>query len=319
MVQDAPGLGVRMDRKHVAVLMGGFSSERPVSLSSGGACADALEAEGYRVTRVDVGRDVAAVLAELRPDVAFNALHGPYGEDGTIQGVLEYLQIPYTHSGVLASALAMDKGQAKIVAKAAGIPVAEARIMDRFEIGSQHPIAPPYVVKPVREGSSFGVVIVKEDQSHPPQVLSSSEWRYDDRVMVERYVYGRELTCGVMGDVALGVTEVVPLGHGFYDYDAKYAAGGSKHVIPAEISPNIYQEIQRLALEAHKAIGCRGVSRSDFRFDDRFSEEGEVIWLEINTQPGMTPTSLVPEMAAHAGYSFGEFLRWMVEDASCSR
>lgn len=308
-----------MDRKHVAVLMGGFSSERPVSLSSGGACADALEAEGYRVTRVDVGRDVAAVLAELRPDVAFNALHGPYGEDGTIQGILEYLQIPYTHSGVLASALAMDKGQAKIVAKAAGIPVAEARIMDRFEIGSQHPIAPPYVVKPVREGSSFGVVIVKEDQSHPPQVLSSSEWHYDDRVMVERYVYGRELTCGVMGDVALGVTEVVPLGHGFYDYDAKYAAGGSKHVIPAEISPNIYQEIQRLALEAHKAIGCRGVSRSDFRFDDRFSEEGEVIWLEINTQPGMTPTSLVPEMAAHAGHSFGEFLRWMVEDASCSR
>lgn len=308
-----------MGDKHVAVLMGGFSSERPVSLSSGNACAVALEGEGYRVTRIDVGRDVAAVLSELRPDVAFNALHGPFGEDGTIQGVVEYLEIPYTHSGVLASALAMDKGQAKHVAMAAGVPVAEARVMDRFDIGNAHPIEPPYVVKPVREGSSFGVVIVKEDQSHPPQVLAASDWRYGDRVMVERYVYGRELTCGVMGDVALGVTEVVPQGNAFYDYDAKYAQGGSKHVLPARISPNIYQKIQTLSLLAHRAMGCRGVSRSDFRYDDRFSEEGEVIWLEINTQPGMTPTSLVPEMAAHMGYSFGDFVRWMVEDASCLR
>lgn len=308
-----------MSGKHVAVLMGGFSSERPVSLSSGAACADALEAEGYRVTRVDVGRDVAAVLAELRPDVAFNALHGPFGEDGTIQGILEYLEIPYTHSGVLASALAMDKAQAKHVAKAAGIPVAEALVMDRHDFGSEHPMKPPYVVKPVREGSSFGVVIVREDQSHPPQVVTSSEWRYGDRIMVERYVAGRELTCGVMGDVALGVTEIIPQGHAFYDYDSKYVKGGSRHVIPAEISPNIYQKIQTLALKAHQAIGCRGVSRSDFRFDDRGDGEGEVIWLEINTQPGMTPTSLVPEMAQHAGLRFGEFLKWMVEDASCLR
>ncbi|WP_046118869.1 D-alanine--D-alanine ligase [Ensifer aridi] len=308
-----------MSGKHVAVLMGGFSSERPVSLSSGAACADALEAEGYRVTRVDVGRDVAAVLAELRPDVAFNALHGPFGEDGTIQGILEYLEIPYTHSGVLASALAMDKAQAKHVAKAAGIPVAEALIMDRREFGNVHPMKPPYVVKPVREGSSFGVVIVKEDQLHPPQVITSSEWRYGDRVMVERYIAGRELTCGVMGDVALGVTEIIPQGHAFYDYDSKYVKGGSRHVIPAQISPNIYQKIQTLALKAHQAIGCRGVSRSDFRFDDRGEGEGELIWLEINTQPGMTPTSLVPEMAQHAGLQFGEFLRWMVEDASCLR
>jgi len=305
--------------KHVAVLMGGFSSERPVSLSSGNACADALEARGYRVTRVDVGYDVATVLSELKPDAAFNALHGPFGEDGKIQGILEYLQIPYTHSGVLASALAMDKAQAKIVAKAAGIPVAEARLMNRFDITSSHPMKPPYVVKPVREGSSFGVVIVKEDQPHPPQVITSDEWRYGDQVMVERYVYGRELTCGVMGDVALGVTEVVPQGHGFYDYDAKYVKGGSRHVLPAQISPNIYQKIQTLALKAHQAIGCRGVSRSDFRYDDRFSENDEIVWLEINTQPGMTPTSLVPEMADHAGHSFGEFLSWMVEDASCLR
>ncbi|MXN43916.1 D-alanine--D-alanine ligase [Shinella kummerowiae] len=308
-----------MSVKHVAMLMGGFSSERPVSLSSGNACADALEAEGYQVTRVDVGHDIASVLAELKPDVAFNALHGPFGEDGTIQGILEFLEIPYTHSGVLASALAMDKAQAKIIAKAAGIPVAEQRLMSRFDFTSAHPMKPPYVVKPVREGSSFGVVMVKEDQSHPPQIITSSEWRYGDSVMVERYIYGRELTCGVMGDVALGVTEVVPQGHAFYDYDSKYVKGGSKHVIPAQISPNIYQKIQTLSLKAHQAIGCRGVSRSDFRYDDRFSETGELVWLEVNTQPGMTPTSLVPEMAVHAGHSFGEFLRWMVEDASCLR
>ncbi|MBX3580549.1 MAG: D-alanine--D-alanine ligase [Rhizobiaceae bacterium] len=308
-----------MKSKHVAVLMGGFSSERPVSLSSGKACADTLEAEGYRVTRVDVDRNVGSVLAELRPDVAFNALHGPYGEDGTIQGVLEYLDIPYTHSGVLASALAMNKIQAKKVAKTAGIPVAESKIVNRFHVTDKHPMPAPYVVKPVNEGSSFGVVIVKEDRSHPPQVISSSEWRYGDTVMVERYVYGRELTCAVMGDVALGVCEIIPTGHAFYDYDSKYVPGGSKHEIPAKISLNIYQKIQTLALKAHQAIGCRGVSRSDFRYDDRHSENGELIWLEVNTQPGMTPTSLVPEIAAQAGHSFGELLSWMVEDASCSR
>jgi len=308
-----------MSSKHVAVLMGGFSSERPVSLSSGKACADQLEKSGYRVTRVDVGRDVAAVLAELKPDVAFNALHGPFGEDGTIQGILEYLEIPYTHSGVLASALAMNKEQAKRVAKAVGIPVAESRVMSRFVIADKHPMKPPYVVKPVSEGSSFGVVIVKEDQSHPPQVIGSTDWRYGDTVMVERFVHGRELTCAVMGDVALGVCEIIPVGHAFYDYDSKYVKGGSKHEIPAKILPNIYQKIQTLALKAHQAIGCRGVSRSDFRYDDRHSENGEVVWLEVNTQPGMTPTSLVPEIAQEAGHDFGELLSWMVEDASCSR
>ncbi|MCG8270891.1 D-alanine--D-alanine ligase [Aquamicrobium sp. NLF2-7] len=308
-----------MTKKHVAVLMGGFSSERPVSISSGNACADALEAEGCRVTRVDVGRDVGAVLAELKPDVAFNALHGPYGEDGLIQGVLEYLEIPYTHSGVLASALAMNKEQAKRVARAAGIPVAESRVVNRFDIRGEHPMVPPYVVKPVAEGSSFGVVIVREDQSHPPQIVSSPEWNYGEAVMVERYVHGRELTCAVMGDVALGVCEIIPTGHAFYDYDSKYVPGGSKHETPAKISPNIYQKIQTLALKAHQAIGCRGVSRSDFRYDDRHSENGEIVWLEVNTQPGMTPTSLVPEIAAHAGHSFGDLLSWMVEDASCLR
>lgn len=308
-----------MKKKHVAVLLGGFSSERPVSLSSGKACADTLEAEGYQVTRVDVGRDVSSVLAELKPDVVFNALHGPYGEDGTIQGVLEFLGIPYTHSGVLASALAMNKEQAKKVAKTVGIPVAESRVIDRFTIKSEHPMRPPYVVKPVNEGSSFGVVIVKEDQSHPPQLISSPEWNYGEEVMVERYIHGRELTCAVMGNVALGVCEIIPTGHSFYDYDSKYVPGGSKHEVPAKISLNIYQKIQTLALKAHQAIGCRGVSRSDFRYDDRHSENGEVVWLEINTQPGMTPTSLVPEIAAQAGHSFGELLSWMVEDASCRR
>jgi D-alanine-D-alanine ligase len=252
-------------------------------------------------------------------DVVFPLLHGPFGEDGTIQGILEYLQIPYTHSGVLASALAMNKEQAKRVAKAVGIPVAEARVMSRFDIGSKHPMTPPYVVKPVSEGSSFGVVIVKEDQSHPPQIIASSDWRYGDTVMVERFIHGRELTCAVMGDVALGVIEIIPQGHDFYDYDSKYVVGGSKHECPAKVSPIIYQKVQTLALKAHRAIGCRGVSRSDFRYDDRYSENGELVWLEVNTQPGMTPTSLVPELAAHAGHDFGELVSWLVEDASCLR
>ncbi|OLP56536.1 D-alanine--D-alanine ligase [Rhizobium rhizosphaerae] len=312
-----------MSAKHVAVLMGGFSSERPVSLSSGEACAAALEGEGYRVTRVDVGRDVSAVLSALRPDVAFNALHGPFGEDGTIQGVLEYLEIPYTHSGILASSLAMDKIQAKRVAAAVGIPVAPSRLLNRHEIGHQHPLPPPYVIKPVREGSSFGIVIVKEDQSHPPQIVSSPEWRYGDLVMAERYVAGRELTCGVIGAGEearpLGVTEIVPLGHAFYDYESKYVKGGSQHILPAQILPEIYQTVQELAVAAHRAIGCRGASRSDFRLDDGEGGTGELIWLEVNTQPGMTPTSLLPEIAAHAGMPFGKFLSWLVEDASCLR
>jgi D-alanine-D-alanine ligase len=304
--------------KHVAVLMGGWSSERPVSLSSGNGCADALEQAGYRVTRVDVGRDIAEVLSRLKPDVAFNALHGPFGEDGCVQGILEILAIPYTHSGVLASSLAMNKPKAKDVLKAAGIPVAESVTMHRLEAAKRHPMKPPYVVKPPNEGSSFGVLIVREDAAHPPQQLYADDWPYGDIVMVERYVAGRELTCGVLGAEAMDVIEIVT-DHRFYDYEAKYRVGGSRHELPAQILPDIYQTIRMLALRAHQALGCRGVSRADFRYDDGPQGTGEVICLEVNTQPGMTPTSLVPEMAAYAGMSFGELVTWMVEDASCGR
>ncbi|WP_279110525.1 D-alanine--D-alanine ligase [Bartonella apis] len=306
-----------MASKHVAVLMGGFSSERPISLSSGAACAEALESVGYKVTKVDVGRDVASKLAEIKPDVAFNALHGIFGEDGRIQGILEFLQIPYTHSGVLASALAMDKGRAKIVASANGVSVAPSRVMNRFEIGKTHPIEPPYVIKPVYEGSSFGVVIVKAGQNTPPAEITGSSWRYGDDVIVEKYVAGRELTCTVLGDKALDVCEIVPdKEFQFYDFQSKYKPGGSKHVCPASLSPNIYQNVQRMSVAAHQALGCKGVSRSDFRYDE---EKGELVWLEINTQPGMTPTSLVPDMAKVSGLSFGDLVKWMVEDASCMR
>ena len=306
-----------MAKKHVAVLMGGFSSERPISLSSGAACAEAIENLGYKVTKVDVGRDVASRLAELKPDIAFNALHGIFGEDGRIQGILEFLQIPYTHSGVLASALAMDKGRAKIVAAANGVTVAPSRVMNRFEIGKNHPIEPPYVIKPVYEGSSFGVVIVKAGQNTPPSEITGSSWHYGDDVIVEKYVAGRELTCTVLGGEALEVCEIVPdKEFQFYDFQSKYKPGGSKHVCPAPLSPNIYQNVQRMSVAAHQALGCRGVSRSDFRFDE---EKGELVWLEINTQPGMTPTSLVPDMAKVAGRSFGDLVEWMLEDASCMR
>ncbi|MBB3949195.1 D-alanine-D-alanine ligase [Aureimonas jatrophae] len=290
-----------------------------MSLSSGNACADALEAEGFRVTRVDVGRDIAGVLSELKPDVAFNALHGPFGEDGTIQGVLEFLEIPYTHSGVLASALAMNKVKAKLVAKAAGVPVLDTRVVARREAARAHVIPTPYVVKPIAEGSSFGVLIVRQDQAHPPQQLHASDWTFGEEVMVERFVPGRELTCAVMGDVALPVCEITTEGHAFYDYDSKYLPGGSRHVIPAEIPAAVVKRVQEASLAAHKAIGCRGVTRSDFRFDDRGGERGELVWLEINTQPGMTPTSLVPDIARASGHSFGELLAWMVRDASCRR
>jgi D-alanine-D-alanine ligase len=305
---------------HVAVLMGGLSSEREISLRSGTACADALEGEGYRVTRLDVGRDVAARLAEIEPDVCFNALHGRYGEDGCIQGLLETLGIPYTHSGVLASALAMHKERAKAVMSAAGVPVAESLVVSRAEAARAHAMNPPYVIKPPQEGSSFGVYIVREDQAHPPQELTAADWALGEELMVERYIPGRELTCAVMGDEALGVIEIRPAeGLPFYDFDAKYAPGGSIHLLPAPLKPNVYQLVQKLSVAAHRALGCRGVSRSDFRFDDRPEGSGELICLEVNTQPGMTSTSLVPELAAHAGRSFGELVRWIVEDASCNR
>ena len=303
---------------HVAVLMGGWSSERPVSLNSGRACADALEGEGYRVTQVDVGRDIAEVLSRLKPDVVFNALHGPFGEDGCVQGIFEVLAIPYTHSGVLASALAMNKPRAKDVMKAAGIPVAESILVSRFAAAEAHVMEPPYVVKPPNEGSTFGVHIVKADATHPPQALYADDWPYGDVVMVERYVAGHELTCAVRGNEALDIIDIVTQ-DGFYDYHAKYDVGGSKHILPAEISPNIYQNIQMLALRAHQALGCRGVSRADFRYDDRLEGMTGVVCLEVNTQPGMTATSLVPDIAAHGGMNFGKLVRWMVEDASCGR
>ena len=305
-----------MAAKHVAVLMGGWSAEREISLRSGKACGNALEAEGYRVTRVDVERNIAEVLARLKPDVAFNSLHGRPGEDGTIQGVLEILRIPYTHSGVLASALAMDKPAAKVVMAAAGIPVPEGMVVSRAEAAKAHVIKPPYVIKPPAEGSSVGVFIVQPDHVHPPQELSRPDWPYGEQVLVERYVAGLELTCAVMGEEALGVIEIEPTTR-FYDYESKYAPGGSRHILPARILPNVYQRARNLALTAHRALGCRGVSRADFRFDSR--SDGDLVCLEVNTQPGMTEMSLVPELAAHAGLSFGELVKWIVEDASLER
>ena len=305
--------------KHVAVLMGGWSVERPVSLNSGKACAAALEGEGYRVTPIDVQRDIAEVLAKLKPDVVFNALHGRFGEDGTIQGILEILHLPYTHSGVLASALAINKAKAKIVMAAAGVPVANGKVVSRFAAAKAHVLAPPYVLKPVNEGSSFGVVIVREGREHPPQEIGREDWPHDEWLLAETFVAGRELTCGVMGDRALDIIDIRPATGLFYDYDAKYARGGSIHVIPADLKPNIYRDIQQFALTAHQALGCRGVSRADFRYDDTPGGSGHVVCLEVNTQPGMTQTSLVPDMAAHLGMSFGELVKWMVEDASCDR
>jgi D-alanine-D-alanine ligase len=304
---------------HVAVLMGGWSAEREVSLRSGAACADALAQSGYRVSRIDAGRDVAQVLAELEPDACFNALHGRWGEDGCIQGVLECLEIPYTHSGVLASALAMHKEQAKLVMRAAGIPVAEGVVVDRDAALRTHAMEPPYVAKPIAEGSSVGVVIVKGGANRPPEMIGSIP-ALDNQIMVERYIAGRELTCGVIGERATGVIDIVPAAKlAFYDYEAKYAPGGSRHILPAEIPDDITANVQRHTLAAHRSLGCRGVSRTDFRYDDTLGGTGELVCLEVNTQPGMTGTSLVPELAQHMGISFRELVAWMVEDASLDR
>ena len=302
--------------KHVAVLMGGWSAEREVSLRSGKVCAEALARRGYRVTSLDVTPDIAAALSAAKPDVALNVLHGRPGEDGTLQGLLEVLGVPYSHSGVLASALAMHKSFAKALFRAAGVPVAEDRVVSRLEAARGHVMPPPYVVKPLAEGSSVGVFIVTEQHPHPPQELFRDDWPFGDTVMVERYIPGKELTCAVLGDRALDVIEIVPATR-FYDYEAKYAAGGSKHLLPAPILPNVYQEVRRLALAAHNALGCRGVSRADFRYDDQGT--GKLVCLEVNTQPGMTETSLVPELAAYAGITFDELVQWMVEDASTNR
>ena len=304
--------------KHVAVLMGGWSAERDVSLRSGKACADAAERAGFRVSRLDVTREVAADLRALKPDVALNVLHGRPGEDGTLQGLLEILGIPYSHSGVLASALAMQKDIAKTVLKAAGVPVPGGMVVSRTEAAKKHLLPPPYVIKPVAEGSSVGVFIVREDHKHPPQELTRADWSFGDRVLVEPYIPGKELTCAVMGDKALGVIEIVAATK-FYDYEAKYAPGGSKHLLPAPVAPAVYEECRRLSLLAHRALGCRGVTRADFRYDDSLAGIKGLSCLEVNTQPGMTETSLVPELAVHAGIAFEKLVRWMIEDSSLDR
>ena len=301
--------------RHVAVLLGGLSPEREVSLVSGREVADALERLGAKVERVDAGRDLAQVLHALNPDVAFNALHGVWGEDGCVQGILETLRIPYTHSGVLASALAMDKAKAKSVLAAAGVDVPGGGLFDRHEVARRHVIEPPYVVKPNAEGSSVGVFIIREGANAPPQDVIADSWKFGEQVMVEPFIAGKELTTAVLGDRALGVTEITAA-TGFYDYEAKYGEGGSRHVIPAPVPSHITEACMSLALRAHAALGCRGLTRSDFRYDD---VKDVLVLLEVNTQPGMTPTSLAPEQAAHVGMGFDDLVRWIVEDASCPR
>ena len=296
----------------VAVLMGGLSAEREVSLSSGRECAAALRVAGYEVVELDARADLVARLAEIAPDVAFNALHGRWGEDGCVQGILEWLRIPYTHSGVLASALAMDKQRSKEVFRAAGLPIVESVLVPREDARRAHAMAPPYVVKPNNEGSSVGIHLVMDGTQAPPALGDDMP----ETVMVEAYAPGRELTVTVMGDRALGVTDIVT--DGWYDYDAKYRPGGSRHILPADLPAAITAACRDQALRAHRALGCRGVSRADFRWDGARGLAGLVL-LEVNTQPGMTPTSLSPEQAADAGISFPDFCRWIVEDASCDR
>ena len=304
--------------KHVAVLMGGWSAERPVSLSSGKECADALEEAGYRVTRVDVGRDIAEVLAKLEARRRLQRAARPVRRGRLRPGRARDPRhsLHAFRRARLGARHEQGQGEERRRGRRHSGRRAPHR-RSRFEAAREHVLPPPYVVKPIAEGSSFGVLIVPADQAHPPQSLARDDWPFGDEVMVERYVAGRELTCAVLGDEALGVIEIVPLGHGFYDYDAKYAEGGSKHICPAPLKPFVYQNVQRLALEAHRALGCRGVSRADFRYDE--DGTGDLICLEVNTQPGMTRTSLVPEMAAHAGHGFPELVAWMVEDASCRR
>lgn len=296
----------------VVVLMGGPSAEREVSLSSGAECAAALRVSGCDVIEVDAGRDLALRLTEISPDVVFNALHGRWGEDGCVQGLLEWMQIPYTHSGVLASSLALDKQRTKAAYRSVGLPVVESVIVPKGDVSKAHVMRPPYVVKPNNEGSSVGIYLVAADAKAPPVMADDMP----EMVMVEAYAAGRELTTTVMGDRALGVTDIIV--DGWYDYDAKYKAGGSRHVVPADVPQDIYDACLAYALRAHQVLGCRGVSRTDFRWDESRGLAG-LILLETNTQPGMTPTSLAPEQAAYAGVSFPDLCRWMVEDASCNR
>jgi D-alanine-D-alanine ligase len=305
------------DYKRVAVLLGGRSAEREVSLSSGAGIAKALRAEGFDVVEVDPGEHLEAQLVAAKPDAVFNALHGRWGEDGSVQGLLELLRIPYTHSGILSSALAMHKQRAKDVFRAAGLPIVKSIVVDRREAAAQHLMEPPYVVKPVNEGSSVGVFIIRKGDNRPPEALGRAEWKLSDEMMVEEFVPGRELTVAVMGGRALALTEITT-NLAFYDYEAKYASGGSVHVLPAKVPDDITQQAMHYAELAHNVLGCRGVSRTDFRFDDTEGKNRLVI-LEVNTQPGMTPTSLVPEQAAFTGMSYEKLCRWIVEDASCDR
>jgi D-alanine-D-alanine ligase len=300
----------------VAVLYGGISAEREVSLSSGRQVIAALRESGHMVTAVDVGADLRTTLAALDPppDVVFNALHGRFGEDGAIQGVLDWLGIPYTHSGVRASALAMDKAAAKAVFAAAGLPVATGRVIAIDDLAAADPLPLPYVVKPVNEGSSVGVSIIRAGDNRRASVAEN--WRFGPTAIVEEYVPGRELTVAVMGDHALAVTEIAPA-QGFYDYEAKYADGGSRHIVPAAVHPDTYARALAMAVAAHHALGCRGATRSDFRYDDTQGEPGRLVLLEVNTQPGLTPTSLLPEQAAYRGMSFARLCAWMVEHAAC--
>jgi len=297
--------------QHVALLQGGLSSEREVSLSSARECGAALERLGARVSRVDAGRDLAQVLAKLKPDVCFNALHGEWGEDGCVQGVLETLGLRYTHSGVLASALAMDKAKAKAVLAAAGVTVPGGGLFNRFEAAADHVMAPPYVVKPNAEGSSVGVFIVPEGANRPPQEIVGPGWTFGEEVMIEPFIRGKELAVAVMDGKALTVTDIVPRA-GFYDYEAKYGEGGSEHILPAQIPLHAFEKALELAERAHAALGCRGVTRSDLRYDDI---NDILVLLEVNTQPGMTPTSLVPEQAASKGVDFDRLVLWITEDA----
>ena len=303
----------------VAVLLGGWSAEREVSLATGEACSEALKRAGFKVVPIDVKRErIVSILQDLKPDVAFNALHGKWGEDGCCAAIMETLQIPYTHSGVLASSLAMHKEKSKAIFRAAGIPLADSKLVDIETVATSHPMPPPYVVKPVAEGSSVGVHIVLTSANGPAGMILEQREIFGEEAMVERFIPGKELTCAVMGDVALGVIDIVSNAASWYDYKSKYAPGGSKHILPAEIPNDVYRKCQQYALMAHKALGCRGISRSDFRYNDTV-KDGELILLEVNTQPGMTGTSLVPELAAHAGHSFEELVTWMVNDASLER
>jgi len=301
----------------VAVLYGGISAEREVSLSTGTQVIAALRGAGFDVLAIDAGDDLGAIIRALtpKPDVVFNALHGRFGEDGAIQGVLDWMGIPYTHSGVRASALAMDKVAAKAVFGAAGLPIAKGRVVDIDKLEAHDPLPLPYVVKPINEGSSVGVEIMRDGDNR--RVAVAQAWRFGREALTEEFIPGRELTVAVMGERALAVTEIIADAGAFYDYESKYADGGSRHVIPAAVHPQAYASALDVAVAAHRALGCRGATRADFRYDDTKGEPGRLVLLEVNTQPGLTPTSLLPEQAAHCGMDFATLCAWMVEHATC--